>query len=819
MKMINFPAMEKKWQNKWEKEKAFQVSEKSKKKKYYMLEMYPYPSGSGLHMGHAFNYTIGDIQARLRRMQGYNVLYPMGYDSFGLPAENAAIKAKSHPKKFTEKAIKNYIKQQKELGLSYDWSRVIMSHDPSFYKWDQWIFLKMLEKGLAYRKKAAVNFCKKCNTVLANEQVVQGKCWRHEDTEVKIKHLEQWFLRTTNYADELYENLSNMDGWPDRVRKLQKNWIGKSSGVEVDFLVQGKMWKVFTTRVDTLFGVTFLVVSAQHSNLMSLVSDSQKIEVEKFLKKIKSTSEEELVKLDKEGVFTGTYAIHPLTQEKIPIWTGNFVVADYGGGMVMAVPAHDSRDYEFAKKYGLQVKEVVKGDQKNSGVFTGYGMLVNSEGFNGLKSEEAKEHITNALMMKKLGRKKIAYRLRDWLISRQRFWGCPIPIIYCDKCGIVPVSEKSLPVKLPDNVKFTSKENPLKNHTPFVNVKCPTCKGKARRETDTMDTFVDSAWYFLRYCDPKNKNKIFDSKKVAYWMPIDQYIGGIEHATSHLIYFRFFTKFFRDIGVLDKKISEPAKKLFNQGILHGSNGQRMSKSKGNEILPETVSSKYGIDPARLFLVSMASPDKDFNWSDKGTEGSLRFILRVIDFVKDFKANKMSKLSESRLHRTIRDYTIDLEGFKYNLAVIKLRELFYTLESEGCDKKSIGDFLKLLSVICPHVAEELWSRLGNKKFISLSKWPEYEKRKINDKLEESERKVSKTVDDIKSILKIIKEKGKKANRVYVYVIPGEKKSYDAKKLSDKLGLEIVIFAVNDKKKHDPTNSSKKAKPGRPGIYVE
>jgi leucyl-tRNA synthetase len=817
MNLLDFERIEKKWQRKWEREKVFEVREGGRKKKYYVLEQYPYPSGSGLHMGHSFIYTLGDIQARLKRMQGFNVLHPIGFDSFGLPAENAAIKSKSHPKKFTEDAIKNFTKQMKSFGYSYDWSRVIMSHSPDFYRWNQWIFLKMFERGLAYRKKAPVNWCRECKTVIANEQVVNGKCWRHEDCDVEIKHLEQWFFKITEYAEELLDNLNDLDDWPDRIKKLQRNWIGRSEGTEVDFLIDGKKWPVFTTRVDTLFGVTFLVVSAQHPDLMSLVSAEQRGEVEKLLKKIRSTKEEDLDKLEKEGVFTGAYAEHPLTGEKIQIWTGNFVVADYGSGMVMAVPAHDERDWVFAKKYKLKIKEVVKGEMKNDDIFTGYGILVNSEGFDGLKSEEAKEHITNALAMKKLGRKKVEYRLKDWLFSRQRFWGTPIPIIYCDDCGEVPVPEKDLPVRLPDNVKFETEKSPLSSYEKFVNAKCPRCGKRGRRETDTMDGFVDSSWYFLRYCDPGNKSNIFDGKKVNYWMPIDIYVGGKEHAVMHDIYFRFFTMFLRDLKLLG--YGEPALKLFVQGVIHGSDGRKMSKSYGNVILPEVAAKKYGVDATRMFLVSVASPDKDFSWNDKGAEGSLRFVMRVVKFVDGFREVRLSKLAESKLNRAVQDYSSDLEGFRYNLAVIKLRELFGVLES-GCDRKSLEVFLKLLSPICPHIAEEMWGKISGKGFISLAQWPKFDVKKIDDKLEEEEKQAVKVVDDIKYILKLMEEKQKKkGKKVFVYVLPQEKRNYSGKVIGKELGLEVKVFAVNDKDKYDPEEKSKKVKPGRPGIFVE
>jgi len=822
MKLVDFSKIEKKWQKKWEDSDIFHVKE-GKKDKFSVVEMYPYPSGSGLHMGHAFNYSIGDIYARLKRMQGNNVLYPMGFDSFGLPAENAAIKEKSHPKKFTEKAIKNYINQMKSLGLSYDWNRMIMSHNPEYYKWDQWIFLKMFEKGLAYRKKAPVNWCSECGTVLANEQVVDGKCWRHEDCNVEVKQLEQWFLKTTDYANELYEGIDKLEDWPENIKKLQKNWIGKSHGTEIDFDVDGKIWKIFTTRPDTLFGVSFLVVSSQHPDLMSLVSDEKRKDVEKFLEKLRSVSEEDLVKIEKRGVFTGSYAKHPLTGEKIPIWVGNFVLADYGSGMVMAVPAHDQRDFEFAKKYNLSIKLVVESKDENltsnlmKKAFTGFGKLRNSEGFDGLYSQEAMEHIENALKMKKKGRKVTKFRLKDWLISRQRFWGTPIPIIYCDDCGAVPVSEKDLPIELPENVKFKGTENPLKTNKKFLEVSCPKCGKKGRRETDTMDTFVNSSWYYFRYCDSQNYKKIFESKKVDYWMPLDVYVGGKEHACMHLIYTRFYTKFLRDLGLI--KFGEPIKKLFNQGMLHASDGRKMSKSYGNIILPEEVSKKYGIDTARLFLVSIASPDKDINWSDEGIEGSLRFILNVFNFAKTFKSSKMSKLQKSKLHRTINEYTSDLENFRYNLAVIKLRGLFDVLK-EGCDKKSFEIFLKLLSPICPHISEELWSKLKHEKFISLEKWPEFDEKEIDDKLEETEKLFEKTIEDIKYILKMIKEKqGKIGKKIFVYVLPNDLDNYDSKKLGLEIGKDVRVFAVNDKEKYDPEGKSKNVKPGRPGIYVQ
>ena len=805
----NFKRIESKWQKKWEDKKIFQ-SKESKKKKFYVLDMFPYPSGEGLHMGHSFVYSLGDIFARFKRMKGFNVLYPMGYDSFGLPAENAAIKNKSHPKKFTEEAIVNFIKQQKSLGLSYDWSRMVKSSDPKYYKWDQWIFLKMYEKGIAYRKKAPVNWCPKCNTVLANEQVHNGKCWRHENTEVEIKHLEQWFLKITNYVEDLLKGLDKLD-WTERAKIMQRNWIGKSYGTEIDFEVNGKKWPIFTTRPDTIFGVTFMVISSQHNELMDLITKEQKNEVERFLKKIKSTSEKDVGNLEKEGVFTGTYARNPINGEEVPVWVGNFVVADYGSGMVMAVPAHDQRDFEFAKKYNLNIKEVIKGGNIKERAYTGEGVLINSEKFNNINNDKAKEEITKDLAKKKVGKKVVQYKLRDWLISRQRYWGTPIPIIYCNKCGIVPVPEKELPVKLPEDVKF-GKGNPLETNKAFVNVKCPKCKGKARRETDTMDTFVNSSWYYLRYTDPKNDKRIFNPKKANYWAPIDQYIGGPEHITCHLIYIRFYTKFLKELGLL--KFDEPALRYFTQGIVKGADGEKMSKSKGNVVEPLDTIKKYGADSLRLFLVSVANPDTDFSWNDKAMQGGLRFIKKIIEYFDKVRVGKSDARTESKINKSILEIGEYIEDFKYNLAVIKLRELFDVLPEET-SKKVLEDSLKILHPFCPHITEELWERLGNKKFISLEKWPKADKKKIKELFEKQDLVISKLISDVNQILKLVKGK----NKIYIYILPNEKELYNIGLINKRLGKQINIFTVNDKSKYDPSNMSKKTKPGRPAIYLE
>jgi len=839
MTRINFKKIESKWQQKWRAAKIFRVTEDKKKKKYYILEMFPYPSGSGLHMGHARNYLIGDCIARFKRMCGFNVLYPMGYDSFGLPAENAAIKAKINPKDYTEKSVSNFIKQQKSLGLSYDWSRLIATHKPSFYRWDQWIFLKMFERGLAFRKRAPVNWCPKCNTALANEQVHSGKCWRHADTGVEIKYLEQWFFKITDYAEELYDNIEKLKGWSEDIRAMQRNWIGKSHGIMIDFKIDGKVWPIFTTRPDTIYGVTFMVISAQHPELTKLVTKDKKVEVEQFLKKIKSTSEKELEILEKEGVFTGSYAVNPLTNEKVPIYAGNFVVAEYGSGMVMAVPAHDQRDFEFAKKYDIKIKIVIQNADKSLTVenmersYTDEGTLVNSGEFDGMNSKVAIEKISDYIEKQEFGKRTTQYKLKDWLISRQRYWGTPIPIVYCEKCGIVPVPEKKLPVVLPDKVKF-GEGNPLETNKNFVNTKCPKCKGKARRETDTMDTFVNSSWYFLRYCDPQNDKKIFDKDKVAYWMPIDQYIGGKEHACMHLIYFRFYTKFLRDIGLLN--FDEPTLNLFNQGMLHGSDGAVMSKSRGNVVLPEEISQKYGIDTARLFLLFVASPDRDVEWSDKGIVGCHRFANRLYGMVrKNLKKMSFKKCSENlglkdkfllaKTYDTVNSVASNIEKFQLNVALGDMMRLVDAVEErleDGIDKNVLGEIVKnlilVLSPFAPHVCEELWSKIGNKSFISLEEWPKIDEKKIDRKILELDKLFEKILEDLNHIIKIA---GKKKN-AYLYFVTDKEFDYfnESKKIvEERFGFKVHAYKVSDAKKYDPQNKASKAKYGKPGIFLD
>jgi len=822
----DFKKIEKKWIKKWDESKIFEVKENAKgKSKFYVLDMFPYPSGAGLHMGHAFVFTLGDIFARFKRLQGFNVLYPIGYDALGLPAENAAIKEKTHPEDYTKKSIANFQKQQKAMGWSYGWSRVVNTAKPEFYKWDQWIFLKMLEKGIAYRKKAPVNWCPKCQTVLANEQVVNGKCWRHEDTDVEIKHLEQWFFRITDYAEELLEGLNKVD-WPERAKLMQRNWFGKSYGAEIQFEINGEKWPIFTTRPDTLFGVTFLVVSAQHSRLMELVTKEQEKPVKEFLKKLKSVSEKEMENADKEGIFTGSYAVHPLTGEKVPVYAGNFVVADYGSGMVMAVPAHDQRDFDFAEKYELPIKVVVEPEDYEiyeregqiARAYEGEGRLVNSEEFNGMENKEAKEKILKELEKKKLGKKQVQFKLRDWLISRQRYWGTPIPIVYCEHCGIVPVEEKDLPIKLPKEVTF-GKGNPLLTNEKWLNVKCPKCGGKARRETDTMDTFANSSWYYLRYTDPRNEDKIFDPKKANYWAPIDQYIGGPEHITMHLIYMRFYTKFLRDLDLLE--FDEPALRYFTQGIVRGSDGEKMSKSKGNVIEPLETINKVGADSLRFYLVSNAAPDKDFAWNEKEVIGSFKFLNKVFSYFSELKFGKADARIESKLNKMIKSVTEQVENFRHNLAVIEIRNFFNYISEKQIDKKTALDVLKILHVYCPFMTEELWEKLGNKGSLSFSKWPEADESKIDENLEKQEKAVEKLAEDINSIMNIFAKEKKKPGIAHVYVIPTEKDFLEESKgvVEKKTGIKVEVYAVNDKSKYDPQEKAKRAKPGKPAIYIE
>jgi len=726
--------LEPKWQQNWAKNKLNDTPDKSDKPKYYDLVMFPYPSGR-IHMGHVRNYAIGDVIARHKRMSGFNVLQPIGWDAFGMPAENAAIKHNTHPVEWTQQCIAHMTKQIKRLGISYDWSREVTTCKEDYYKWTQWIFLKFFEKGLAYRKDAKVNWCPKCQTVLANEQVKEEKCWRC-DSLVEEKALEQWFFKITEYADRLLADIEKLKGWPEPVKIMQRNWIGKSRGVEIKFRITNdelriKDFIIYTTRPDTLFGVTYMVLAPEHPLVDKLTEGTQhEAKVKKFKEKVKhETLHEREESTAKEGVFTGAYAINPANNEEIPIWISDYVLMEYGTGAVMAVPAHDQRDFEFAKTHNLPIKVAIKDGNRDvqsqvsdDKAFVDNGTMVNSAQFDGQPSPEGLKNIGDWLVEKGVGEWKVNFKLRDWLISRQRYWGAPIPIIHCAKCGLVPVPEKELPVKLPKDVKFTGKgSSPLGSIKEFVEVKCPKCKAAARRETDTMDTFNCSSWYFLRYCDAQNSKKPFAKEKVNQWMPVDQYIGGIEHAILHLLYSRFFTKFLYDLKLVPT--DEPFTNLLTQGMVV-KDGAKMSKSKGNVVDPDEIIKKYGADTARLFILFAAPPEKELDWSDKGVEGCSRFLNRVWRLVTE-KAVSGSQATK-KTHQTIKAVTDDIERFSFNTAIARMMELVNELsKTETVDSESIKALLIMLAPYAPHIAEELWHQLGNKESIHLQAWPKHD----------------------------------------------------------------------------------------------
>ncbi|ADQ40744.1 leucyl-tRNA synthetase [Caldicellulosiruptor acetigenus I77R1B] len=745
----NFREIEKKWQQKWFSQNKYKVSEDSPKPKYYVLEMFPYPSGK-LHMGHVRNYSIGDVFARFMRLKGYNVLHPMGWDAFGLPAENAAIKHGIHPSDWTWSNIENMKRQLMELGISYDWDREVATCHPDYYKWTQWMFLQFYKAGLAYRKRSYVNWCPSCETVLANEQVVNGRCERCKSL-VGKKDLEQWFFRITNYAERLLRDIEKLDGWPEKVKIMQKNWIGRSEGAEIEFEIEGlgKKIKVFTTRPDTLFGVTYLVLAPEHPLTKEIIAGKPQereclefIEKMQYLNEIERTSTE----TEKEGRFTGGYAIHPLTGEKVPIYIANYVLVDYGTGAVMGVPAHDQRDFEFAKKYNLPIKVVIKGEgvdiENLQSAYEDEGVLINSGIFDGLKNTDAMKKITQHLEQKGVGRACVTYKLRDWLISRQRYWGAPIPIVYCDECGIVPVPEEDLPVLLPYNVEFKpTGQSPLSYCEEFVNTTCPKCGKPAKRETDTMDTFICSSWYYFRYTDPKNSQKPFEKSLVSYWLPVDQYIGGVEHAILHLLYSRFFTKVLYDLGYVP--FEEPFKNLLTQGMVL-KDGAKMSKSLGNIVSPEDIVEKYGADTARLFILFAAPPERDLEWSDQGVEGCFRFLNRLWRLYIELKSKLAdeSLLGESelddelkyRLNYTIKKVTEDIgERFNFNTAISTIMELLnflYEYKEKGkLNKDLIIDTLRNLLILIypftPHIACELWEIMGFGEDIEEVSWPQYD----------------------------------------------------------------------------------------------
>lgn len=758
----NFSEIEKKWQTKWAEGDVFKVTEDPDKEKYYVLEMFPYPSGK-LHMGHVRNYSIGDVLARFKKMKGFNVLHPMGWDSFGLPAENAAIKHGVEPSKWTWENIGEMREQLKELGLSYDWDREVATCHPDYYKWMQWIFIQFYKKGLAYKKENPVNWCPSCQTVLANEQVVDGKCERCK-TLVGKKDLSQWYFKITDYAERLLDNLEELPGWPNKVKLMQKNWIGKSIGAEVTFEIDGfdKGLDVFTTRPDTLYGVTYMVMAPEHPYLKELVAGSEYEEpVNVYVDKVQHMSDIERTSTtnEKTGQFTGRYAINPLTGKKVPIFISDYVLMDYGTGAIMAVPAHDQRDFDFAKKFDLEIIPVVDSDDPEVDVydlkaaFAAEGTMINSEMFNGMNNKEAIEKIIDYLEEKKIGKKSINYKLRDWLISRQRYWGTPIPMIHCDDCGWVPEKEENLPVLLPADVQFTGKgESPLATSKTFVNTTCPVCGKPARRELDTMDTFLDSSWYFLRYCDPKNTEAPFSKEKVDYWMNVDQYIGGVEHAILHLMYARFFQMALYDLGLVSTE--EPFKNLLTQGMVI-KDGAKMSKSLGNVVSPAEIIDKYGADTARLFILFAAPPERELDWSDKGVEGSFRFINRVYRMVYDFSQN-YSEVPESYeingdadknmaywLNYAIKKVSDDIgERFNFNTAISTIMELVNEMYrykegtvNPGLFGAAIKDLIIMLAPFVPHVTEEMWEHLGYEGSVHDQNWPEYdEKALVKDTVE-------------------------------------------------------------------------------------
>ena len=753
---FNPEEFEKKWQKIWEEKELFKTNIDSEKEKYYALVMFPYPSGT-LHVGHAKNYVIGDVVARFRRQLGYEVLHPIGFDSFGLPAENAAIEKGGNPETFTFKNIETITRQMKDMGISYDWDRMVYTCTEDYYKWTQWLFIKLYEKGLAYKKEGQVNWCLHCNTVLANEQVVDGKCERCGST-VEKKFLSQWYFKITDYAERLLNDIDKLDGWPERVKIMQKNWIGKSAGAEVYFKVKDldRTLTVFTTRPDTLWGATFLAISPESPVLKDIVPESEKEKVDKFLNKmaLQDRFERTSVDSEKEGVFIGRYAINPVNGKEIPIYIANYVLNEYGTGVIMAVPAHDERDYQFAKKYDIPITQVIQPEDGSETElpYTDKGILINSGEFTNLNLRQDYSKIFDLIEEKNIGKRSTQYKLRDWVISRQRYWGAPIPMIYCEKCGYVPVPEKDLPVKLPKEVKFKpSGVSPLKEDPEFIHTKCPICGGDAIRETDTMDTFVDSSWYYLRYIDPKLNDSAFDKEKVDKWLPVDQYIGGVEHAVLHLLYSRFITKALYDMGYVS--FDEPFENLFTQGMIY-KDGFKMSKSKGNVVSPDAMIKKYGIDTLRIYILFIGPPEKDVEWSGRGIEGANRFIKRIwnlydklIPQTKNVDSNNVKVETEEdkrlrrKLHSVLKNLTEDMNGrFHFNTSISKSMELIndvygYLSKKEKLNLELLKEFeekfLMFMYPIIPHTAEELWNRLGKSNLIAEEQWPKYDEKALEE----------------------------------------------------------------------------------------
>ena len=759
MKESYFPQeLEKRWQKYYEDNNTFKTYNDSDKPKYFALSMFPYPSGK-LHMGHVRNYTITDVIARFKKMNGFNVLHPIGWDSFGLPAENAAMQHGVDPAKWTDENIAYMTGQLKRLGLSYDWDREVTTCKEEYYKWTQWLFIQLYKKGLAYKKEAAVNWCDKCGTVLANEQVIDGKCWRC-DSVVEKKYLSQWFFKITEYADTLLKDLDLLDGWGDNVKTMQANWIGKSKGAIFRFKVvdapNGEELEVpvYTTRPDTVHGITYLVVAPEYKDIDKLTTPENKEAVEEYRANARKMSEIERLSTErpKTGVPLGTHCINPFTGEKFPLWTADYALVEYGTGAVMAVPTHDTRDFAFAKKYNLPMKVVITNPENPSdckdAAYTDEGVLINSNEFDGMKNTEAKEAITQKAVDGGFGEFKTQYRLRDWLISRQRYWGAPIPVVYCDKCGIQPVPEDQLPVKLPKDVDFSVVgKSPITTSPTFKDTVCPVCGGHAVREMDTMDTFVCSSWYYLRYADARNAEKCFDKDLVNKWLPVDQYVGGIEHAILHLLYSRFFTKALRDLGLLD--FDEPFKNLLTQGMVL-KDGAKMSKSKGNTVDPDEIFENYGADTARLFILSDSPPARDFDWSDAGVEGCYKFLNRVWRLVSsnqdnislDYKLPEtLTKTNDDLVrvvHMAIKAITNDISNdFQFNTVISRYRELTNAIYDWVGTKKQFNDedknvfsfaitsLIKLMSPVTVFMSDEIWKELGAKNSIHDEKWCEYD----------------------------------------------------------------------------------------------
>ncbi|WP_435309253.1 leucine--tRNA ligase [Sebaldella termitidis] len=795
MREYNPKEIENKWQSKWEKDNIFKSENVSDKENYYTLEMFAYPSGN-LHVGHLRNYTIGDAIARYKKMKGFNVLHPFGWDSFGLPAENAAIENKAHPGDWTRKNIDNMKRQLKLMGISHDWSRELATYQENYYKWNQWMFIKMYEKGLVYKKKSYVNWCPECNTVLANEQVEDGKCWRHSKTDVIQKELDQWYFKITDYSEELLQSHDDLAGnWPDKVITMQKNWIGKSYGTEIDFVLEDGKTKIpaFTTRPDTLYGVTYVVLAPEHPVVEDIIlkdNPELKVKTDAMINedKIERTAEDK----EKEGFFTGKYVTNPVNGEKIPLWVGNYVLMDYGTGAVMAVPAHDERDFLFAGKYDLPLRVVIEPEGEKLDIstmkqaYTGEGILVNSDKFDGMKNNDAKTAVSEYLEEIKGGLRTVNYRLHDWLLSRQRYWGTPIPALYCEKCGLVMEKIENLPVKLPMDIEFSGVGNPLETSEQFKNVTCPVCGGTAKRETDTMDTFVDSSWYYLRFLNPNLDTAPFDKTDADNWTPVDQYIGGVEHAVMHLLYARFFHKVLRDMGLLSS--NEPFRRLLTQGMVLGpsyySNEERkfyfeadvnvdtktgkayskktgeelavkvekMSKSKNNGVDPEVIVKEYGADSARVFTLFAAPPEKELEWNMNGLAGAYRFLNRLfllIEDTKEFseageidygKRNNEDSEIQKKLHQTVKKVSESMEdNFHFNTAIAALMELLNDMtsyrqkvidtgkissESKKIWREVMEKTVLMLSPFAPHIADELWAASGREGYAFLENWPEY-----------------------------------------------------------------------------------------------